>query len=205
MSAAQPAEKPTGPQRDSLLLIGIGVALAAWCAAVGSGGYYVQREVLLCQISGYAALGYLAASLLGGPMWRVLSWRGISVSREFAARFSRNAGIAAALAASAHTVIALTTYLKYDWYVVLRIAYLQWGGLALGVLLVLLLASYKPLMKTLRWQLWKPLFRLSFAAAVLSLPHVLYAPFAWRWLVLVLFGGAVLMSLLRWLPERKIA
>lgn len=56
-----------------------------------------------------------------------------------------------------------------------------------------------------RWKLWKPLFRLSFVAAILTLPHVLYAPFASRPLAVALYTAALLISLLRWLPERKSA
>jgi len=191
--------------RDTWLLLGVGLILAAWCAVVyRAGGYYVQRDVLICQISGYAALGYLAASLCSGPIWTLLGRFGFRIEREFSARFSRNAGIASAIAAAAHTIIALLTFLKLDWFAVLRIPYLKWGGLALLVLLVLLFASFKPLMGALQWKLWKPLFRLSFLAATLALPHALYAPFAWRWLILALYSGALLISLLRWIPERKL-
>jgi DMSO/TMAO reductase YedYZ heme-binding membrane subunit len=187
--------------RDTLLLLGVGVALAAWCVvSFRAGGYYVQRDLFACQLSGYAALGYLAASLCSGPVWILLSRFGYHVERDFSARFSRNAGIAAALAATLHTVIALTTYLKYDWLVALQIPYLQWGGLALLVLLVLLAGSFKPLMGLMRWKLWKPLFRLSFLAAILTLPHVFYAPFSSSWIVLTLYCLAVLVSMLRWLP-----
>lgn len=192
--------------RDTLLLLGLGIGLAAWCViAFRAGGYYVQRDLFACQLSGYAALGYLAASLCSGPIWILLSRLGYHVEREFSARFSRNAGIAAALAAILHTVIALTTYLQYDWLVALQIPYLQWGGLSLLVLFVLLVGSFKPLMGLIRWKLWKPLFRLSFLAALLTLPHVFYAPFSSGWIVLALYCLAIIVSLLRWLPLRDAA
>jgi DMSO/TMAO reductase YedYZ heme-binding membrane subunit len=70
-------------------------------------------------------------------------------------------------------------------------------------LLVLLVASFKPLMSLIRWKLWKPLFRLSFLAALFTLPHLLYAPFSSRPLTLWLYGIATAICCLRWIPERK--
>ena len=192
------------PHRDTLFLLAIGLAVAVWCFVTQRGaGYYLDRDVLTCQISGYAALGYLAASLCSSQLWTLLGRFGLSIEREFSARFSRNAGIASAAAALLHTVIAITTFLKFDLWGALQISYLQWGGVALLVLLALLLASFKPLMGLVRWKLWKPLFRLSFFAAALVLPHILFAPFAWRWLILVLYGIGVGISLLRWLPPTR--
>lgn len=190
---------------DTLLLLAVGFVLAAWCViSFRAGGYYIDRDIFACQLSGYAALGYLAVSLCTGPVLRVAGLTGIVLEREVSARLSRNAGIAAALAAGLHTVIALMTYLRADWLVVLQIPYLQWGAAALFVLLVLLVGSYKPLMGLARWKLWKPLFRLSFVGALLTLPHVLYAPFAPRPYVIALYAVALLLSLLRWWPERKL-
>lgn len=189
---------------DTLLLLVIGLGLSAWIVvAFRAGGYYVQRDIFVAQLSGYAALGYLGLSLCSGPLLRAASWFGMQVNREFSARLSRNAGIASALAAILHTTIVLMTYLRFDWWSVLFIPYLRWGGLSLILLLILLVASYKPLMTLVRWKLWKPLFRLSFLAAIFTLPHLLYAPFSSRPIVLVLYGTATVLWLLRCLPERK--
>ncbi len=197
----------TEPRRyplDTLLLLALGLGLSAWCViAFRSGGYYVERDVFVSQVSGYAALGYLALSLCAGPFLRLLSLAGVQFNRELSARLSRNAGIASALAAIMHTAIVLLTFLKHDWWSVLFLPYLRWGGLALVVLLVLLVGSFKPLMALVRWKLWKPLFRLSFAAALLTLPHLLYAPFASREITLWLYGIAAAICCLRWIPERK--
>lgn len=197
----------TEPRRyalDTLLLLAVGFGLSAWCViAFRAGGYYVERDVFVSQLSGYAALGYLALSLCAGPLLRLLSIAGVQVNRELSARLSRNAGIASALAAILHTTIVLLTFLKYDWWSVLFLPYLRWGGLALVVLLVLLVGSFKPLMALVRWKLWKPLFRLSFAAAILTLPHLLYAPFASREITLWLYGIASVICCLRWIPGRR--
>lgn len=186
------------------LLLAVGAGLAAWCViSFRAGGYYLDRDVFACQLSGYAALGYLALSLCAGPLLRIVGFAGIAIAKELSAQLSRNAGIASALAAGLHTVIALITYLKQDWLVVFQIHYLQWGAAALFVLIVLLIGSYKPLMGFARWKLWKPLFRLSFLAAGLTLLHILYAPFASRPLTIGLFAAAIVISLIRWIPERK--
>ncbi|QDU28306.1 putative sulfite oxidase subunit YedZ [Anatilimnocola aggregata] len=189
---------------DTLVLLAAGIGLAIWCVvSFRAGGYYVQRDVFACQLSGYAALAYLAVSLCAGPLLRVASLAGLRVEREFSARLSRNAGIASALAAGLHTVISLMTYLKHDWWIVLTLPYLQWGVLALFVLLVLLVGSFKPLMSLVRWKIWKPLFRLSFLAAIFAFFHVIYAPFSPTILIVSLFANALLVSLFRWLPQRK--
>ncbi len=60
-----------------------------------------------------------------------------------------------------------------------------------------------PNISALRWQLWKPLFRLSFVAALLALHHVLYAPFASRYWALAIAGAIIALSLLRFLPLRQ--
>ena len=134
---------------------------------------------------------------------RLLSIAGLQINRELSARLSRNAGIASALAAILHTTIVLLTFLKYDWWSVLFLPYLRWGGLAFVVLLVLLVGSFKPLMSLVRWKLWKPLFRLSFLAAAFTLPHLLYAPFASREITLWLYGIATMICFLRWIPSRR--
>lgn len=197
----------TEPRRyplDTLLLLAVGMALSVWCVSTYRvGSYYIERDIFVSQLSGYTALGYLAVSLCAGPLLRLVSLLGFNAQREFSARLSRNAGIAAALAAILHTTIVLMTYLRFDWWSVLFIPYLRWGGLALVVLLVLLVGSFKPLMTWVRWKLWKPLFRLSFAAALLTLPHLLYAPFSSRTLTLWLYGSATVICLLRWLPIRQ--
>ncbi len=94
------------------------------------------------------------------------------------------------------------TYLEENWFAVFSSSYLEAGALALTVLIVLLIGSIKPLMAKARWQLWKPLFRLSFAAAILVFYHMLFAPFNNRLWTLLLFGTALAISLLRLLPER---
>jgi DMSO/TMAO reductase YedYZ heme-binding membrane subunit len=188
----------------NLLLLAVGTVLAVWLViSYRAGGYYLDRDVFACQLSGYAAIGYLALSLITGPIIRLLGFTGVAIEKELSAQLSRNAGIASALAAGLHTIIALTTYLKADWLVVFQIHYLQSGAAALFVLLVLLLGSYKPLMGFARWKLWKPLFRLSFLAAILTLLHVLYAPFAPRPLTIGLAVATIVVCLSRWFPERN--
>lgn len=188
---------------DEALVFGTLAALAGWCAWIyWGGGYYIDRTIWACQVSGYAALGLLGASLLFGPVLRAASWFNVRVGFPASARFARNTGIASALAALMHTGVALTTYLADNWYAVLYWPYLQSGGLALLILILLLLGSIKQLMSLARWQLWKPFFRLSFVAAVLVLHHLLYSPFASRHWIIGLYTAAAVISMLRYLPLR---
>lgn len=179
----------------------LGLATASvW--ATRADGYYVDRELLVCQISGYSALGFLAASLLARPFAVIGSWFGRRIEPAALHRFSRNTGIASGLAAVLHSILATTLYLDGHWLVPLILPYLQSGTLALIIFAILLVASIKPLMRRIGWQLWTPLYRLSFVAALLTLHHLLYAPFASRVWVLSLFGIGFLMSLVRFLPAR---
>ncbi|MGE0609820.1 MAG: ferric reductase-like transmembrane domain-containing protein [Pirellulales bacterium] len=190
---------------DEAALVAAWLGLAAWCVRVYvTPVYYLDRIVLACQISGYAAVGFLVLSLLVSPLSRGAQWLGWNVSREASARLSRNAGIASALAALGHLVVVLATYLREDWWAALLLQYMQSGVLAWALLMLLLVGSVKPLMGVLRWQLWKPLFRLSFIAALLALHHVLYAPFASRYWAFVIAGAAVGLSLLRLVPLRRV-
>ena len=196
------SERRTIPA-DEALLVAVSIGLAAWCArAYVADGYSLTRTIYVCQWSGYTALGLLALSLLTSPLGRGLGAQRINVDSIVLARLSRNAGIASALAALLHLFVVLTTYLDGNWWVVFEFPYLQSGALALALLVLLLLCSVKRLMALFGWQLWKPLFRLSFVAAILAFSHVLYAPFSsTRW-VLWLFGGALVISLVRLLPAR---
>jgi len=188
---------------DEALVFGTLVGLAGWCAwEYWAPGYYIDQTIWVCQISGYSSLGFLALSLLFGPVLRVGSWLNVRVGFAASARFARNTGIAAGLAALLHTVIVLTTYLEDNWYAVLNWPYLQSGGLALAIMVLLLIGSIKQLMSLARWQLWKPFFRLSSIAALFVLHHMLYSPFASRRWTIGLYSAALVIWLLRFLPVR---
>jgi DMSO/TMAO reductase YedYZ heme-binding membrane subunit len=176
------------------------IAGSGWVAlAPGSG---IEEEILACRLSGYGALGFLAISILLGPLLRTLGWVGLSFDGKTSARISKNTGIASAIMAVVHSVIAATDYLQGNWREMFDYSYLYAGLLALVVLVLLLVFSLKPLMSRVGWELWKPTFRLSFAAAILVLCHLLYAPFASMSWTLSLYGFATAIFLLRFLPLR---
>lgn len=183
----------------------IGVLLAVIAVAVGisfSRGYYLSPTVLASQVSGYGAFGLLAISILFGPLLRAMEWFGLHLDPKISARISKNTGIASAVAALAHFVLSLTGYLKGYWRDIFERPYLYAGLLALCVFMLLLVASVKPLTSWVRWRLWKPTFRLSFAAAVLVSYHMVYAPFTGLRLTLGLYAVGVAIFLLRFVPRR---
>jgi len=189
--------------KDEAIFAAVWLMAAAWCSfVVFSGDFWVTGSVFACQISGYTSLGFLGLSLLMGPLLRMLSWMNLRVAVPDSIRMSRNAGIAAGLAALLHSVVVFTTYLGEDWWNALEWPYLQSGLLSLAIFIILLIGSIKPLMVLLGWQLWKPFFRLSFAAAALTFHHMLYAPFSSKTWTLGLFAAGILLSLLRYLPVR---
>lgn len=180
-----------------VLVIGISI----W-ASFGK-EYYIVKQILACQISGYGALGLLAASILFGPILRAGGWIGIRVAGRRSAMISKNTGIASALAAWAHALIGFFGYLNGKWRDVVDQPYLYGGLAALIIFTLLLVVSIKRLMAHIGWHLWKPTFRLSLAAAVLVLYHMMYAPFAtMRW-TLGLYAVALVVFLLRFLPARR--
>jgi DMSO/TMAO reductase YedYZ heme-binding membrane subunit len=200
-------KSPKSIPPDELIVFGTLLGLAGWCLrAYFLPGYYIGQVTYACQVSGYSALGFLATSLLFGPLLRVGSWFNIRVGWQFSARLARNTGISSALLALGHTAIVLTTYLKGNWYEVLTWpSYLHSGLLAVIIMILLLIASVKPLMSAAKWQLWKPTFRLSMAAAVLVLHHMLYAPNASvRW-TLGIYGVGLAIFMLRFIPMRPAA
>lgn len=160
-------------------------------------------EIFACRLSGYGALGFLAISILLGPLLRTATWIGIHFEGRTSARISKNTGIASAIAAIVHSTIAVADYLKWNWRELFDYSYLYAGLFALVILILLLVFSLKPLMSSVGWELWKPTFRLSFAAAILVLCHLLYAPFASVPWTLSLFGGALAIFLFRFLPSRE--
>jgi len=168
-------------------------------------GTGIGQEILACRLSGYGALGFLAISILLGPLLRTAGWIGIRFDGRTSARISKNTGIASAIVAIAHSTIALVDYLKWNWRELFDYSYLYAGFFALVILALLLVFSLKSLMSRVGWELWKPTFRLSFAAAILVLCHLLYAPFASIPWTLSLYGFALAIFLLRFIPLRKNA
>ena len=201
-ASAKPVSRAT--TLDQMLLGGaliLLVVISIW-ASLGH-DYYIVHQILACQISGYGALGLLAISILFGPVLRAGNWLGIHMDARRSAMMSKNAGIASALAAWAHALIGFFGYLNSHWRDVVDQPYLYAGAIALGIFTLLLAASCKALMAKLGWQLWKPTFRLSLAAAVLVFYHMMYAPFAsLRW-TFGLYAVGVGLFLLRFLPARR--
>jgi len=209
MSNSQPAKAPNNSKKSRFLsdtvfvygTLAVLTVVSAWLYFTP--GYYISKDVFVCQWSGYSALAFLAFSLLFGPVLRVASWFNFRVDGKVSARLSRNTGIASALAALLHAAIALTTYMESNWYEILSWPYLYAGLLALIILALLLIGSIKQLMTAARWQLWKPTFRLSMAAAVLVFYHVLYAPFASLHWTLGLWGAGLVIFFLRFAPAKQ--
>lgn len=119
-----------------------------------------------------------------------------------AARFGRNTGIASGLAAILHAVLSTTVYLDNHWMMPLTMPYLRSGVLGLGVFVLLLAASIKPLAKRVGWRVQAlatvcPLWRRY------SPPPSALRPFASRTWTLALYGIGASVSLIRLIPKRS--
>lgn len=191
---------------DEIFIATLTVGLTVWGFWEWSRDpYYLGRTIFVCKLSGFAALGFLSLSLLIGPVSRVLGWLRITIVPRVTGRIARNTGIASALASIVHVIVVWSTYLDFDPWLALQPTYLQAGVLAFFLMLVLLIGSIKRLTTRIRWRLWKPLFRLSLAIAVLVLYHALYAPFASRRWIIGLYLAAISVWLLRYLPATRPA
>ena len=177
--------------------------LLLWCAAAWfADEFYVDRIVNVCRISGYGAFGLLAATLLVTPLVRAAKCFGYVLPKEDAVTISKRLGLASGLMAIAHSAIALYSYLGLDLTATIYRPFLRSGVLALGILALLMVTSSARLVSMIRFDLWKPLHRLVYVAALLVVHHMLLSPFAPRQLTLILFTAVSALMLLRFLPMR---
>jgi DMSO/TMAO reductase YedYZ heme-binding membrane subunit len=112
----------------------------------------------------------------------------------------RSLGMSAAWLGSLHACVALTTYLDGSWPLVVAAPYLRAGLTALLILLALLITSFPTLVRLLHIRFWKQLHRLAYVAVLFLFQHLMQAPFALRWLTVLLFSCLVLLGLVRVLP-----
>jgi len=157
--------------------------------------YYLERYNSISRVTGYTAVGFLLATLILRPIARLLQRFPISIEPERETRFVRHLGFACAAFAVAHGVFSLATYFDWKWQALYELTFLRSGAVALAIVVVLALVSFRPAMRLIGARVRKATYRMSLVAALLVLHHVLLAPFAPQWLTLVLFGGAFLVVL----------
>ncbi|MFK7991922.1 MAG: ferric reductase-like transmembrane domain-containing protein [Sandaracinaceae bacterium] len=183
------------------------VAALVACALLGVGAWAAsatwapERALRLLAGTGWSALGALLLSLCASPLGVLV--RRLTRRRVPVAPWRRLAGIAAAVLATVHGGIALSTYLVDAWAHIFSIAWLRAGASALLVLSALWLTSYPRVTRALRIQHWKALHRLAYVAGLLAFQHAILAPFTPRPWVLAVFGLTLVLSLFRLLPRPK--
>jgi len=183
--------------------VAVASAVALGIALERGGGWTPALELWLARASGWVALGALLAALLATPVGRVavILRPGGPVARA-APVVRRASGIAAAVLAIAHAAVALGGWLDGTWEAVWSWPSLRAGLLALLVLVALLVTSFPRAVRALRVRLWKPLHRLSYAAAALVVLHLVLSPFVERAAVVVVAGALVAGGLVRLLTLR---
>jgi sulfoxide reductase heme-binding subunit YedZ len=179
---------------SALWLLGVGLAAAreAWPVA---------RELTLARGTGWLALVLLLASLCTTPLARL--WARFATRRFSGAAsnaWRRAFGMLAAWLALLHAGLAFAGLPAGSAEMLIAWPHLRAGLCALVLLLVLLATSFGAVIRRLRLSLWRELHRLVYVAALLVLQHMLLSPFAPRALTLGLFGAALLLALLRFLP-----
>jgi sulfoxide reductase heme-binding subunit YedZ len=179
----------------ALWLLGVGLAAAreAWPVA---------GELTLARGTGWLALVLLLASLCITPLARLWA-RCFATSRPSGGArdaWRRALGMLAAWLALLHAGLAFAGLPAGSAEMLIAWPHLRAGLSALVLLLVLLATSFGAVIRRLRLSLWRELHRLVYVAALLVLQHMLLSPFAPRALTLGLFGAALLLALLRFLP-----
>ncbi len=190
-------------RRPVTIYVGL-IAFAALAAAVVWGRTAAEwafaQELLVARATGWCAAVALCAALLITPIARLFEAR-----RAALGRLRRALGIGAALCAAAHAALALAGPLDGAWDAVVSWPYLRAGLVALFILLALLVTSFPRLTRALRVRVWKPLHRLSYAAAALVVLHLYSGPFAPRRAVLVYASVIGIALAVRLVPRRRRA
>jgi len=139
----------------------------------------LQGEILASRVTGYLALLALLGSLVAGLRSR----------REVA----RHLGLVGAELGLVHGLVALMIFLDGQWVQVWRLPFLRAGSLALGLLVVVWTVS----LLGRRWRLpsYRTFFVLVDLALLLTLPHLLLAPFSGNLRLVVPVAGLVVLIL----------
>lgn len=169
------------------------VAIAAYATRLD---FVVERELFAARATGYLALIFLLAALAVSPIARVTGWAAASP------RLRRSLGLASAALAFAHAAYVWSTPLVIEALQLVAEPQLRAGATALAILLVLALTSFPLITRAVRVRLWKPLHRLAYAAAAISVHHLALSPEAPPWAIAAAASGLALLLLARLAPKR---
>lgn len=190
----------TAPSRRRATLaaatLAVGGLVLALAVAMREGGSW-RPGVLwwMARGTGWTALGLLMLALCVTPAGAIARRLGGGGGSHWVTPLRRALGIAAASLALVHAAVALGGYLRGAWAAVWSWPYLRAGLVALLVLTALLATSFPAVVRRLRIRHWKVLHRLAYAAAALTLVHLLLSPFAPRAITVGLFAALLLVGL----------
>jgi DMSO/TMAO reductase YedYZ heme-binding membrane subunit len=174
----------------------------AWSCCPGDSDAY-SRGWALTRVFGWSALLALCAALCVSPINRLVRLAlGGSGSETWSRELRRGFGIAAASAGIVHASLALGA-VPGTRTGLLDTAQLRAGVAALLILTLLLVTSFRSIVRVLRLRSWKELHRLAYVALPLALLHALHGPFVPVRSVLVLAGITLAVGLLRAWPSRR--
>jgi DMSO/TMAO reductase YedYZ heme-binding membrane subunit len=182
------------------------LAASALFAMGRSRAWAFERELFVLRASGWCSLVLLLLALCASPVGRVArAWRGGGrVIAAFVPAFRRALGISAAALATLHGALALRGYLADSWAYLAELTWARAGLLAWAILAALWITSYPRAVAGMRVRAWKPLHRLAYAAAFFAFQHALLAPLAPSGWVLGVFGAALAVGVLRFVPRRAL-
>jgi sulfoxide reductase heme-binding subunit YedZ len=175
----------------------VAVSLVVYGVVARRAGWDVAREVWLARLSGWVALAFLLLALLATPVARLALLARRPLPNAWVSAVRRACGVASALLATTHALVALSGYLGWNWDVLLHRPYLRAGGVALLVLGALAATSFSRVVQVLRLTVWKELHRLAYVAFALALLHLVLSPFAPRLWTLGVLGAVLLLGFLR--------
>ena len=166
--------------------------------------YPHTRNIWMIQALGYTALGALFLSLLVGSYLKVMSYFGGKIkNKPLAIALRRHLGIVAALFALSHFCWVMSTYLRFNWEILLELSYLRAGLVGLITLVLLLLTSFPFIIKTLKIKYWNELHRLAYVIPLFLMQHLLLSPFALREVSIIISIGFALLLCTRLVPANR--
>ena len=194
---------PSTAYNSPRIAIQRGVTLAAMVCVAGcmalaySDSWPQMRMLQLARALGWAATGGLLATLSSSPIARTATMLGVQFPAGIA-HLRRALGIATALLALLHGVVAYVVAVHPQPLLLWSWPHLHFGVLALAVLLLLLATSFPRVVKVTHLHAWKELHRLAYVAAVFSLLHAALSPWASRMVLLWAYGLWAALKFTTW-------
>ena len=194
-----PTARTSSMQRSVALVAVSCVLFSAYLAY--SESWQQMRMLHLARMLGWVAIAHLLTTLSVSPIAKLVA-QCSARQLQGVASLRRTLGIATALLASLHSVIAYAAMVHPQPYLLWSWPHLHLGSLALATLLMLFATSFSRITRVLHLHAWKELHKLAYVAAALSFCHAALSPWASRTRLLWAFGMWIALRSTSWAVSR---